>query len=660
VAGRLIAPVDGEVAGRDAVAVISTRLWKQAFGGGVSAVGSSLTVDGRTFNVIGVAPAAFFGVEVGKVVDVWTPVSMAPLDQLRNEHAFWLLPMGRLHPDVTIEQAAAPMQAIVDQVMLEDVRQHAPPNTPRAVIDKFLGDTKIKGVAAGGGIAPLRQQYGQALRVVMALVIVLVLIACTNVANIRVARETGRQQEIILRLSLGAGPGRLVRQLFVETTLLACISVVLGGLVSRLTVPLFVAMLEPSKSPAELSIPLDFRLLLFAALLALTTVLATGLVPALHLLRFDPFGSLRSRTSLAVGRTGRIRKVLVAAQIALSLVLVVGAALFSQTLTNLLSIPLGFSTADILTARLTLPRTGDEQTSSPGSWTQLLQRARTLPGGVSVALSSVTLFDGEPPYIGLRTDARQETPRAPTAALVFVSAEFFQTLGIEVTHGTAFDERSFRPNAPAVVVVNESFAKKFFGSQDPLSHKVSRIADSANWHEIVGVVRDMRVANVRGTSPPIVFVPYTAMAAWVAPQGHPGFAMTLYVEGRQKASMLLLELQHLIGSQYKVEGVSEQQRFINDTLIRERLLQRIAALFGTLSLVLAGLGLYAVMNYSILQRRQEIGVRIALGADPGRIVRSLMKDAGALVFLGTAAGILIAAIAIPPTRQRFSPPHSSW
>jgi ABC-type antimicrobial peptide transport system permease subunit len=135
------------------------------------------------------------------------------------------------------------------------------------------------------------------------------------------------------------------------------------------------------------------------------------------------------------------------------------------------------------------------------------------------------------------------------------------------------------------------------------------------------------------------------MAAWVAPQGHPGFAMTLYVEGRQKASMLLLELQHLIGSQYKVEGVSEQQRFINDTLIRERLLQRIAALFGTLSLVLAGLGLYAVMNYSILQRRQEIGVRIALGADPGRIVRSLMKDAGALVFLGTAAGILIAAIA---------------
>ena len=311
VAGRLIAPVDDEAPGRDAVAVISTRLWEQAFGGSNSAIGSALTVDGRAFSVIGVAPAAFFGMEVGKVVDVCTPVMMAPLDQLRNEHAFWLLPMGRLRSGVTIQQAASPMQAIVDQVMLEDVRQHAPPNTPRAVIEKFLDDMKIKGVAAGGGIAPLRQQYGPALRVVMALVIVLLLIACTNVANVQLARETGRHQEISLRLSLGAGPARLVRQLFVETILLAGISAMLGVLVSRLTVPLFVAMLEPSKSPAELSIPLDFRLLLFAALLALTTVLATGLVPALHLLRFDPFGSLRSRTSLAGGRTGRIRKALV-------------------------------------------------------------------------------------------------------------------------------------------------------------------------------------------------------------------------------------------------------------------------------------------------------------------------------------------------------------
>ena len=178
-----------------------------------------------------------------------------------------------------------------------------------------------------------------------------------------------------------------------------------------------------------------------------------------------------------------------------------------------------------------------------------------------------------------------------------------------------------------------------------MSHKVSKIADSAKWHEIEGVVRDMHVANVRGTSPPIVFVPYTAMAAWVAPQGHPGVAITLYVEGRQKASTLQRELQHLIGSQHKLEGVSEQQHFIDDTLVRERLLQRIAALFGTLSLVLAALGMYAVMNYSIQQRRQEIGVRIVLGADPGRIVRSLMKDAGALVVLGTAAGILIAAFA---------------
>ncbi len=627
--------------GQHPVAVISDRLWRERFDRSAAALGSKLRIDGQTFEIIGVAPRPFFGVEIGKFVDVWTCIAAHPLERLRNDHLFWLQTMGRLRPGVSIDQAAAPMQAVIDEVMLEDVRLHAPPGTPKSVIDRFLAGMKIKGAPAGGGIAALRQQYRRPLQLVMILAAVVLLLACTNAANLLLAKGASRQREIAIRISLGAGRARVLQQLMTESILLAFVATAFGILIAYWTAPLFIRMLTSSREPAELAIGLDARLLAYAGFLALVTVALSGILPAFHSARADCFAALKSGGRITGKRSGRQRKLLVAAQIALSLVLVIGAVLFGRTLTNLLSAEPGFEPRDVLVARLTLPRLGDEQSMYPGAWTELLQRVRALPGVEKASVSSATLFDGSAESIGLRMDGGQRVSVDPTAVIFFVSADYFTTLRIGMTEGRGLEDRAVPRNLPGVLVVNQAFARKFFGSEDPIGHKVSRIADSPNWSEIVGVVSDVKVANLRSAGPPIIYVPYAAMSAWISPQGHPGFAMTLQVRGRQDTASLIRELRRKADGQFKISKVAQQQQYIDDTLVRERLLSKVAGLFGALSLILAALGLYGVMNYAVVQRRQEIGVRMALGAAPIRIVVSLMQESAAVILFGMFVGLLL-------------------
>jgi predicted permease len=638
--GRLISANDDQPV-QNPVAVISDRLWRERFDRSTAALGSKVRIEDQMFEVIGVAPRELFGVEIGKFVDVWTSVAAQPQDRLRNDHLFWLQTLGRLRPGVSIGQAAAPMQAVIDEVMLEDVRLHAPPGTPKSVIDRFLAGMKIKGVPAGGGIAALGQQYKRSLELVMILVAVVLLIACTNVANLLLAKGAARRREIAIRISLGAGRLRVLQQLMTESTLLAAVAAAFGILIARWTTPLFVRMLTSSSQPAELAIGMDVRLLAYAGFLTLITVTTSGLIPAFHSAKADTAAALKSGGRMTGEKSRRQRKLLVAAQIALSLVLVIGAALFGRTLTNLLSEKPGFEPRQVLVTRLTLPRPGDEMLMYPGAWTELLQRVQAFPGTEKASVSSATLFDGAAQSIGLRTDIGQRASMDPTAVIFFVSPDYFTTLRIGLVEGRSLEDSALERNASDVVVVNQAFARKFFGGADPIGHKVTRMADSPNWSDISGVVRDVKVANLRGAGPPIIYVPYGAMRAWVSPQGHPGFAMTLQVRGRQDTSSLIRELRREAGVRFKVSSVSQQQEFIDNTLVRERLLSRVAGLFGVVSLILAALGLYGVMNYAVAQRRQEIGVRMALGAAPMRIVVSLMQESTAVVLSGMFLGLLL-------------------
>ncbi len=640
--GRVISTADDQEPGRHAVAVISYRLWKRKFHKSLNAIGSKLQFGDHVFNIIGVAPPEFFGVEVGKVVDVWTPIAMAPLENLRNDHMFWLRTMGRLHPGVTIAQAAAPMQAVMNEVMTEDVRQHAPPGTPKQVIDRFLAGMRIKGVPAGGGISTLRGQYQQLLHIMIAVVGLVLIIACTNVANLLIAKGSARQQEIAIRLSLGAGRRRVLQQLVTESVLLVMVSAGVGLLIAHWATPMLVRLLTPASEPAQLVTALDMRLLTFTGILALLTVVICGVLPALRLAGRDIHTALKNGTRLAGGKNGWTKQILVASQIALSLVLVTGAVLFTRTLVNLISSYLGFNPASVLVTRIAFQRPDDEKTFFP-AWSELLRRVRALPGVAAASLSSASLFTGSVPLAGIRTTAVKALPSDPTAGELFVSTGYFQTLGIQFAGGRDFDERDNSPGSPASAIINEAFARKFFGSENPMGRKLTKMANAPAWTEIVGIVSDAKFNSLRDSAPPMVYVPYGRISQWIIPQAHPGLSMSLQVRGRQSLSSLASELHREAVPQFTVGEVTRQQQLIDDTLVRERLLASVASLFGGLSLLLAALGLYGIMSYAVVQRRQEIGIRMALGAAPKTILSLMLRDSAAIVVAGTLAGTLLAA-----------------
>ncbi len=641
VEGRMISPEDDEVPGQHAVAVISYHLWKSRFRKGKRAIGSKLQFENHAFDIIGVAPAAFFGVEVGKMVDVWTPISMAPADNLSNNHNFWLRIMGRLNPGVTISQAAAPMQAVMNETMLEDVRQHAPPGTPKQVIDRFLAGMRIKGVSAGGGISYLRRQYQQPLQIMMFIVGVVLLIACSNVANLLIAKGSTRRQEIAIRLSLGAGRSRILRQLITESFLLALVSAGAGLLFARLGTPLLVWLLTPSDEPAKLVTGIDLRLLALTSLLSFLTVLICGVLPALRLAGTDMHSSLKNGARLARAGSGRARKILVTSQVALSFVLIVGAVLFTRTLVNLMSSYLGFNPNSVLITKISFQDPTNAKNFLPVR-RELLRRVRGLPGIEQASFSSAGLFTGERPSIGIRTTAAKAVPADPTTGLLFVSTDYFQTLGIKFLHGRDFESRDSAPGSPPRAIVNEAFIRKFFGNENPLGRQLTKLANAPLWTEIGGVVQDAKYESLREAPPPMIYIPYGRIEDWIAPQGHPGMSMFLQVRGRQSAASLATDLRRKVGQQFTIGTVTRQQQLIDDTLVRERLLASVASFFGGLTLFLAALGLYGIMSYAVVQRRRELGIRMALGAAPKTIVGLMLRDSAMIVGVGIVVGILTA------------------
>ncbi len=650
VIGRMLSPQDDTAAGQHAVAVISNRLWKTKFDSSQRAIGSKLLFDNHIFDIVGIAPPAFFGVEVGKIVDVWTPISMLPPATLSDPHSFWLRIMGRLHSGVPLAQATAPMQSVMNEAMLEDVRLHAPPGTPASVINQFLAGMRIKAVPAGGGISSLRGQYKLPLQIMLAVVALVLLIACSNVANLLIAKGTARQRETAIRLSLGAGRSRILQQLITESLVLSLLSVTVSWFLARSATPALVRLLAPSNEQLNLAIGVDLRLLAFTSILILSTVLICGLLPAIRLALTDIYSSLRSGSHLTTSRGSRLRKALVASQVALSLVLVVAAVLFSRTLVNLLSSDLGFNPTSVLVSQITLKQT----TQNPSlAWNDLLQHARSLPGVEQASLSSDSLFAGPPQLLGIRTTAAKVVPPDPVTGLLFVSQGYFQTLSISTVNGREFESHDNDPANPIVAIVNESFVRKFFGNENPLERKLTKLANAPVWAQIVGIVRDAKFSNLRENPPPMLYVPYGRIAEWLPPQAHPGESFFLETRGHQSPSSLAADLPHEFALHFTIGDTYRQQQIINDTLVRERLLASVADVFGILALLLAVLGLYGIMTYAVVQRRPELGVRAALGASPTDIIGLMLRESAWVVGAGTLAGILAAIFAARLTRTQL-------
>ena len=656
-AGRLLAPAD-DVRGCAPVAVVGHGFWKGAYGGSPDAVGRTLSLNGHPFEIVGVAAAGFSGVQVGRAAEVYVPLCAMPIVHgghgSLDERSRWFLNVfGRLRPGTTAEDAGRRLAALAPAVFGATV----PEDWPTEAKARYR-QTSLAAVPAANGYSAVRGQYRGALVALMAAVGLVLFIGCANVANLLLARASSRRHAVAVRLAIGAGRGRLVRQLLTESLLLSLLGAAVGLLLARVATRLMVRYL-PMRGEAAmrgeavwLDLSLDGRVLAFTLLVATGTAVLFGLVPAWRSARVDPRGAMKGGgRGIAEGHSRfRLGKALVVGQIALSLVLVVGAGLLLGTFRRLATEDPGFEPAGVLLASLDMGGAGIPEEALPRVKREILERLRATPGVESAGAALFTPLSGGGWNGSVSVDGF--TPGGPRDDEVFfngVSDGFFSTLNATLLAGRDFGEGD-AVQSPPVAIVNESFMKKFFHGANPVGRRVTikgRVTEEDVTLHVVGVVRDTKYRSMREEREPLVFQPLAQLGGPDRP------ALELALRGRGEAGSLTRTVTRAVG---EVNGsISIRYRTLeaqmDASLARERLLAMLSGIFGGLALLLAVVGLYGTMAYSVARRRSEIGIRIALGAARARVMRLVLGEAGRLV----AAGLLLGGAAALATTRWVAP-----
>ena len=624
--------IPGSGGPRGPVVVLSHGFWMRQFGGEPGVVGSSILLNTRPFTVIGVAPPAFSGTEIGQSVDVFAPMTMQPTlmpgmgAALTEPRSQWLRIIGRLKPGVVVGQAEAELTTLLRSYN-EDILRDPAIVKFGANYPKNLREQRITVVSGSGGLSSLRTQYSQPLFVVMAVMALVLLVACANIANLSLGRAAARRREVAIRLGLGASRGRLVGQLLTESVLLALSGGLSGLVLARWGRDVLLTYLPVGQ---KLSAPLDSNVLLFTLAVAVGAALLFGLAPAYQGTRVDVAPLLKGGIGNESGRTP-FRKGLVVFQVGVSLVVVIGAVLFLRSLNALLSIDTGFTRQNVLVASIDMA--SDRDVNFHG---RLLETLHATPGVVSAALSwSAPLGTNTGWLIYVQGYVPKPDEPRTTPWVDGISPGYFKTMGIPVLAGRDFDDRDVRSKA-GVMIVNETFARHYFGNENPVGRHVG-LAPGVFDVEIVGVVKDGKYTGLREEPVRMMYVPQrerigtSQMTVLVRTAGDPlAFAATL----RQKASEID---RHAI-----VHNIATAQDQIDRSLLRERLVATISGLFGILALLLATIGLYGVLSYGIARRTREFGIRIAIGAEGASILRMVLREAGWLLGSGIVAGLIAA------------------
>jgi predicted permease len=633
--GRAFTPAEDRAPGASPVVVVSHDFWVERLARDPAVLGSVLTINHSPFTVIGVMPPGFFGDIVGQPTDLWIPVTMQ--QQANPGRAFldrwdesWLLLMGRLRPGASVAQARAEVEALYAQVVAEGASLGIPkdvlpgPDAPKVMVGP-----------GGTGFSWLRKQFAQPLVMVMALVALVLLIACANVAGLLLERAAGRAKEISVRLSLGAGRGRLIRQLLTESVLLSCGGAALGVLFSLWAGPALLRLAGGS-APIPLDLHLDARILGFTAAVALLTGVSFGLAPALRATRVELAPALKENSRSLAGSGGRWRlgKLMVVMQFVLSLLLLAGAGLFVRSLRNLQSLDLGFQrdrlllmSVDPVAAGLTGARLQDFPL-------RLAERLRAVPGVEKVSFSENGVFSGT--ENSTTTTVEGFTPgqgkALGTTELNYdhVGPDYFATLGTHLLAGRDLGPLD-RKGAPLAAVINEALAKLCFAGRPPLGRHI-KVGDQS--FEIVGVASDARDHDVREAAPPRYF---TSM------EQAEGIGSTYNFEIRSQHPGALVEPVRQAVRAYDpnlpINEIRPLAVMISDALNHEQLLAELAVVFGVLALLLASIGLYGVISYTIARRTNEIGIRMALGAARPAILGMVLRETLLLVLAGVAIGV---------------------
>jgi putative ABC transport system permease protein len=642
--GRTLSEADDQPACGSRAAVISYAFWQQEYGGNASIVGARLTVERQPFKIVGVMPPEFFGMEVGKRFDIALPLCAEPAvsgerANLKKGSNWWLSSIGRLKPGWNVERLNAQLASISPALFAAAM----PPEYGKPQRDEFA-KFRLGAVTASTGFSQLRREYSDSLWLLMAISGAVLLIACANLANLMLARATAREREMAVRLALGASRSRLVRQLLAESLLIALAGTASGVAIAQGLSRGLVSLLDTAGSKVFMDLALDWRVLLFGVALSVLTCLIFGLAPAIHASRTAPAEAMKASARGSSGARGafEFRRLLAASQVALSLVLLVGALLFIGTLRNLLSLDPGFEAERIVTADVDLSPLQLPVARRSAYRRQLVESVRSIPGVESAAEVSM------PPLSGNQWNQEVSVPeskRRLDSCFNSISDGFFRTMGTPLLAG-----RDFGPEdtvaSPKVAIVNQTFARQFFGGRNPVGNTFVRHGynEQKDIFQIVGLVKDTKYTDLREEFLPIA---YLAVGQEPSPD-----AESLMMIRAARGSDILPALRNAIANTDPALNVrfGSLRNNIRDGLVRERLMAMLAGFFGVLATVLATIGIYGVIAYMVARRRNEIGVRIALGASRANIVALVASETATLVLAGLATGIALALLAAPASR----------
>jgi putative ABC transport system permease protein len=633
VLGRMLSPADDSVPGKGGpdglMAVISYNYWTRRFGRSPEVIGKVIRFGNDPVTIIGVTPPDFYGLFPGREVNISLPISIEGAEMMAERTSWWFQAVGRLKPGASVEQARAELDTVFQSYMNE---------TNFNAESRRENFARIALAPASKGLNTLRRQFSRPLQALMAIVAMVLLIACANVANLLLARATARRKEFAVRLALGASRFRLARQMLTESLLLVSLGGLLGLLFARWGSAFLVGFFATGRGRLFVNLPLDYRVLLFTAGVALITGLTFGLAPALQATRIDPNPALKDGAGTSARSRLLLGKSLVVAQVALSLLLLVGAGLFVRTLHNLKNADAGFQTEGVLTMKVNPPETIYQGERLANLYKDALARVERLPGVGSASLCTLSPLDGGDRAVLVGVSGF--TPRAENEKgirLNQVSPDYFRTFGIALLQGRGFTNAD-NESAPRVALFNEAAARFYFGDRSPVGAQLTFFSGRPNApapYQIVGVVRDSRYQNLREPDTRMVYLPIAQRLDRLG-------RLTLAARAEGKPNDLTNAIgneMRAIGSDILLTNIATLNEQVDQSLLQERLVATLSLFFGALALLLACIGLYGVMGYDVERRTHEIGIRMALGASAGRVVRLVLRQTLLWVALGVASGL---------------------
>jgi putative ABC transport system permease protein len=643
--GRLLTLDDDKVPSAQPVVVLSHAYWIRRFGGDPSVLNKPLLVNNAELLVVGVAQAGFTGVQVGQSADFFVPLMMkAQMTPERNDllewDNYWLAVLARRKPGLSRAQIETGINAAYRPLLQEQMAQMKNLSWDQQKRQRFL-DKKVLLIPGGKGRTTLQTDSGQALTALFVMIALVLLIACTNVANLLLAQGAARQRELAIRSAMGASRGRMIQQLLAESLLCALAGGTLGLLIGMWLMNLLTPLVASNLGVKGLSTNLDLSVLSFAVGATLISGIFFGLLPAWRVTRTAVAQTLKDQAATTSAGTSHVgaRKLLVAGQVAFTLLLLAGAFLFTRTLWNLRNTNLGLRTENVITFSISPILNGYDTPRTVALIDQLRAHMTAVPGVRAVGASEISTLTGTD--MGSNVTIEGSKDLAPEDSHVNfdpVSPGYFSAIGVPLLSGREFNEGD-AAGKPKVAIISESMTKKYFAGRNPLGLHFSCCVGGANKPdiEIVGVVKDSKQTHVRGADLPFIYLPYAQQPAIRE--------MTFYAYTQQDPLLVVSALRNTVqehDANLPIFGIKTMDRVVDEDLFGERMVAWLSASFGTLAALLAAMGIYGVLAYLVVQRTREIGIRMALGAATKHVRLLIVKEVGAMVLLGALVGLPLA------------------